>query len=133
MLVHLMLSQRCLRLSSIPFILFSLFCSVVVIYTILSSRSLILSSASVILLLIPSREFLISLIVLFITVYLLFSSYRSLLNVSCIFSTVFPRFWVIFTIITLNSFSGRLPISSSFVWSGGFLLVPSSAVYFSVF
>ena len=28
---------------------------------------------------------------------------------------------MIFTIITLNSFSGRLPISSSFVQSGGFL------------
>ena len=77
--------------------------------------------ASVILLLIPSREFLISFIVLFIIVCLLFSSSRSLLNVSCIFSILFPRFWIIFTIITLNSFSGRLPISSSFVWSGGFL------------
>ena len=35
-------------------------------------------------------------------------------------SILFPRFWTMFTIITLNSFSGRLPISSSFVWSGGF-------------
>ena len=60
MLVCLMLSQRSLRLSSILFILFSLFCSVVVISTILSSRSLLRSSASVTLLLIPSREFLIS-------------------------------------------------------------------------
>ena len=76
---------------------------------------------SVILLLIPSREFLISFIVLFITVCLLFSSSRSLLNVSCIFSILFPRFWVIFTIFILNCFSGRLPISSSFVRSGGFL------------
>ena len=58
---------------------------------------------------------------LFIIVCLLFSSYRSLLNVSCIFSILFPRFWIIFTIITLNSFSDRLPLSSSFVWSGGFL------------
>ena len=57
MLVHLMLSQRSLRLSSILFIFFSLFCSVVVIPTILSSRSLIRPSASGILLLIPSREF----------------------------------------------------------------------------
>ena len=57
MLVHLILSQRSLRLSSVLFILFSLFCSAVVISTILSSRSLILSSASVILLLILSREF----------------------------------------------------------------------------
>ena len=58
---------------------------------------------------------------LFIIVYLLFSSSRSLLKVSCIFSILFPRFWIIFTVITLNSFSGRLPMSSSFVWSGGFL------------
>ena len=57
--------QRSLRLSSILFILFSLFCSAVVISTLLSSTSLIRSSASVILLLIPSRQFLISFIVLF--------------------------------------------------------------------
>ena len=58
---------------------------------------------------------------LFITVCLFFSFPRSLLNVSCIFSNLFLRFWIIFTIITLNSFSGRLPISSSFIWSSGFL------------
>ena len=44
MLVHLMLSQRSLRLSSFIFILFSLFCSAAVNSTILSSRSLIHSS-----------------------------------------------------------------------------------------
>ena len=49
--------QWSLRLSSILFSLFSLFCSVVVISTILLCRSLIHSSASVILVLIPSREF----------------------------------------------------------------------------
>ena len=48
-LVHLLLSQRSLRSSSILFIIFSLFCSSEVIYTILSSSSLIRSSASVIL------------------------------------------------------------------------------------
>ena len=58
---------------------------------------------------------------LFIIVCLLFSSSRSFLNISCIFYILFPRFGIIFTIITLNSFSGRLRISSSFVWSGGFL------------
>ena len=63
---------------------FSLFCSEVVISTILSSRSLIHSSSSVILLLITSRVFLISFIVLFIIVCLLFSSSMSLLNVSLI-------------------------------------------------
>ena len=57
MLVHLILSQRSLRLSLILFILFSLFSSAVVISTILPSRSLTRSSASVILLLIPSRVF----------------------------------------------------------------------------
>ena len=51
----------------------------------------------------------------------LFSSSMSLLNVSSIFSILFPRFWIIFTIITVNSFSGRLPLSSSLVWSGGFI------------
>ena len=58
---------------------------------------------------------------MFIFVCLLSSFSRSLLNVSCIFFILFPRFWIIFTILILNSFSGRLPISSSFVWSGGFL------------
>ena len=38
-----------------------------------------------------------------------------------IFSILFSRFWIIFTIITQNSFSGTLPITSSFDWSGGFL------------
>ena len=57
---------------------------------------------------------------MFIIVCLLFSSSRSFLNLSCIFSILFPRFWI-FTIITLNYFSGKLPISSSFVWSGVFL------------
>ena len=41
MLVNLILSQRSLRLSSVPFILFSLFCSSEFIATILSSSSLI--------------------------------------------------------------------------------------------
>ena len=36
-------------------------------------------------------------------------------------SILFSRFWIIFTIIILNSFSGRLPISSSLVWFGGHL------------
>ena len=48
---------------------FTLFCSLEVISTILSSSSLISFSASDILLLIPSRVFLISVIVLFVYVY----------------------------------------------------------------
>ena len=69
MLVCLILSQRSLRLSSDLFILFTLFCSSEVISIILSSSSLIHSSASDILLLIPSRVFLISVIVLSLHVY----------------------------------------------------------------
>ena len=61
---------------------YSLFCSVAVISTILSSSSLIHPSASVILLLIPSSVLFTSVIVLFITVCLFFSSSRPLLNIS---------------------------------------------------
>ena len=69
MLVHLIWSQRSLRLSPVLFILFTLFCSLEVISTIYPSSSLICSSASDILLLIPSRVFLISVIVLSPYVY----------------------------------------------------------------
>ena len=83
MLVHLMLSQRSLGLASFLLILFSTFCSTAVIFTILSYRSLIHFSVSVILLLIPSS-------VLFISVHLFFSSSGCLLNISCIFSISHP-------------------------------------------
>ena len=69
---------------------------------------------------------------LFITDWLLAISSRSLLNISCIFSVLvsslfirytilLSRFWVIFTLIILNYFSGRLPISSSFASHSGHL------------
>ena len=52
--------------------------------------------------------------------FLLFSSSRSLVNICCIVSILFPRTWIIFTIIVLNYFSGRLPLSTSFsCFSGG--------------
>ena len=101
-----------LRLSSVIFIHFILFCSSEVISTILSSSSLICSSASDILQLIPSRVFLISAIVLLVSVCLFFNSSRSLLIDSYIFSILLSRFLIIFTIIILNSLSGGLPISS---------------------
>ena len=99
---------------------------------ILSSTSHILSSPSVILLLVHSRVLLISFIELFIIDWLFFISSRPLLNIYCIFATLvsglficnsilFSRFWIICTIIILNYYSGRLPISSSFVWFGGHL------------
>ena len=76
-LVHLMLSQGCLRLSSFLFILFSIFCFAAVIYTILSYESLIHSSALVILLLIPCSG-------LFISACLFFSSSRSWKHFLCL-------------------------------------------------
>jgi len=74
MFMCLILSQKYLTLSSVFFILFALFCSSEVISTVLSFSSLIHSSVSDILLLIPSRVFLISVFVLFISVYLFFNS-----------------------------------------------------------
>ena len=53
----------------------------------------------------------------FLLVYyssLSFSSSRYLVNISSIFFILFPRSWIICTIIILNSFSGRLPISTPF-------------------
>ena len=86
-----------------------------VISTILSRSFIPLYFCLIILLWIPSS-------ILFISVYLFFSSSGYLLNISCIFSIfasiLFPRSWIIFTITTSNSFSGRLPISTSFSCSG---------------
>ena len=73
-----------------------------------------------------------SFIALFIVDFLFFNSFSSLLNISCIFfiyvssliihaSILFSGIWIIFTVFILNSVSGQLPISSVFVWSGGFL------------
>ena len=128
MLGHLTLSQRSLRLSSFLLILFSSLLHLFPPFYL----PLNLSYASVILLLVPSRLLLISVIALFITDYLFFISSRSLLNISCIFSILVSclficnfilcsRFWIIFTIIILNSFSGRLPIFSAFLGFGGLL------------
>ena len=63
--------------------------------------------------------------------WLFFICSRSLLNISYILSILvsslficnsilFSRFWLIFSIIILNYFSGRLPVSS-LVWFGGHL------------
>ena len=71
---------------------------------------------------------------LFTTTCLLFSSSRSLLNVSCIFSILFLRFWNIFTIITLNFiFQVECLFPHHFFGLVGVYLAPSSAVCFSVF
>ena len=66
--------------------------------------------------------------VLIITVYLFFSSSRSLVNISCILSIfasiLFLRSWIIFPIIILNYFSGSLPIYIYFIvfFIWGFIL-----------
>jgi len=56
--------------------------------------------------------------------------YHLLLIASCIFSILFSRFLIIFTIIILNSFSGSLPISSSFIWTSVFLVCSFICVIF---
>lgn len=42
------------------------------------------------------------------------------------------RSWIIFTVTTLNSFLGRLPISTSFGWSSGVYLVSSPQTYSAI-
>ena len=82
------------------------------------------SSASIILLLVPSRILLISVIVLFISVCLFFiSSMSSVIVITVTYFLCFLHsiFKSILTIIILNSFSGRLFISSLFIWSCEFL------------
>ena len=79
-LVHLTLPWKSLRLSSALFILFTLFCCLAAISTILSSGSLIHSSASDNPLLIPSRVLLISVTVLFVSNCLYFTSSRFFVN-----------------------------------------------------
>ena len=78
----------------ISFNSFLFFLSDSFISTVLSSTSLILSSASIILLFVASRVFICD-------------------------SILISRFWIIFTINIWNSLSGRFPISSSLVWFGG--------------
>ena len=72
---------------------------------------------------IDSSAFFISIIVLFICSF--FSSSRSSLNIFFIFSIfvliVFLRVWIIFTLIILNSFLGRLPIYIPFSYFSGVL------------
>ena len=77
MFLCLMLSQRSLRLSSSLFILFSIFCPAAVIPTILASGHL-----SLLLPQLSSYEFIP---VYYSSACLFFSSYRSLVNTSCIF------------------------------------------------
>ena len=131
MLGHLTLSQRSLRLSSFLLILF-LFSSLLSLFTpfyILPHVSYLLS---LLFCLFPLECFWSHYCIIHYWLTLFFISSRSLLNIFCIFSILvsrlfiynsilFLRFWIIFTIIIRNSFSGRFPISSSFIWFGGHL------------
>ena len=123
------MSQRSLRLPLILFILFTLFCSLAVISTILSSSSLICYFASDILLLIPSRVFSISVFLLFVSICLFFNSSTSLLidyflqfifkvldHLYYHYSELFFRYFAYFFFIYLD-----LCVSSLFLFCAVFL------------
>ena len=83
-----------------------------------------------ILLLILSSVCFLSVIVLFIPDCLFFSSSRSLLNISYVFpicASTFLRPCIIFPIISVYSFSGRLPLH--FIVLLEFYLIPPSGTY----
>ena len=133
LLVHLICPRGfidCLHFFSL---FFSLFCSVALISTILSSGSLIRSSVSVTLLLIPSSIFIFYFSYYIVHFCLFFISSSSLLNISCIFSIcafiIFLRSWIIFTIITLNLVDCLSPLHLAVLFVS--YLVPSSGTYSS--
>ena len=136
MLVLLILSQNSLRLSSVLFIHFILFCSSEIISTILSSSSLIHPSASDILLLIPSRVFLLSVIMLFVSICLFSNSSRCLLIYSCIFSIflkVFDHFYYHYSEFFFRSFAYFLFIYLDVYVSSLFLHLCSISLMFFLF
>ena len=57
-----------------------------------------------------------------------FPTSGSLLIESCVFSILFSKLLIIFTIIILNSFSSSLPISFSFIWTSVFLVCAFTCV-----
>ena len=132
MLVRLMLSQRSLKPSSVLLILFTLFCSSEVISTISSLSSLICSYASDILLLIPSRIFLISVIVWFVSAYLFFNSSTSLLTDSCIFLHFVSKALTTFT-VTVRALSQGAACPLLYLGSCVSPFVPSCVWYSSAF
>ena len=140
MLVHLILSQRFLKQSSILFILFSLSHFSAVISTVPYFHNSIFHLTYLFYCLSYSATDSFWRILNFtnfvVTVWLFFISSRSLLNVlndSYISSILFSRFWMIFTIITLNFFQVVYLFSLHLFGLVGFYLVPSFAQYFSVF
>ena len=113
MLVHLTLSQRTLRLTSFFFFFhfFSIFCFTAVISTFCLPGHLSVP--------LPQLFFYLFLLVYCSSLFCLFSSSRSFVNISYICFIFSPRFWIIYTIIILNSFPG--PSSTSFSYFSGVL------------
>lgn len=104
MLIHLVLPQESLRLSSFIYIILSpLLWYTVMISAILFSRSLICCFTSLILLLILSNVFYF----IYCSATLFFSTSSSLLIISCIFliltSIIFQRPWIILLLLLLFS------------------------------
>jgi len=107
----------------------------------LSSRSLTHSSVTIILLI----DYFYSIFNFsnYVHLCLFFISSRSLSNILidfCTFFILFLRFWIMFTIIILNSFSDSLPNSSLFgfvnfylflLFAQYFYLLPFLFIYFS--
>ena len=128
-LVYLSLPQGSLRLS-ILLIPCSLLCSSAVISTILSSSSLIRSSASDSLLLVPFRVYLI--LVILLSLYVCSLIHLGLCSLILAFSSfLFSRVLIIFAIIILNYFSDSLPISPVLIWS--FVFVACSIIHIVFF
>ena len=129
MLAHMMFSLRSLKQSSFFKILFSFCCSDWVITIILSSRLLICSVSSNLLL--PSTVFFISVTIFFnwFWFYLIFSN--SLLKF-LLCSILFWHSVSILMSITLNSLSGKLHIFISLISPQGLYLLLSFGTYPSV-
>ena len=127
--MHLVLFQKSPKLFSFLLILF-FFCS-----TPVMSSSLTHSSVSLRHLLIHSDIFCISIYVFFISVWLCFRFSNSLFKTSyfllCI-SILLPSFLTIFTVTTFNSFSDRLPSSTSLSSSFGILSCSLFGMYSSI-
>ena len=129
MLGCLILSQKSLRLFLFLLILFSTLLHLFPPFFHLTYPVFCLSYSTVVSL---QSAFDLSFCIIHYWLTLFFISSMSLLNIYCIFSILvsslficnfilFSRFWIIFTIIILNCFSDRLPISSSLVWFDGHL------------
>ena len=102
MLGCLTLSQRSLRLSSLLLIRFSFFPLWFIYfyhYIFYLTNPIFFLPYSIF---VPSRMFLISFIALFIIYWLFFISSRSLLNLSCIFSTLVSKLFICDSILISN-------------------------------